>query len=40
MLAGVAREICSVFDLSDLPSAEARLNEIVEKYQKLASKLA
>jgi len=40
MRAGVARDIRSVFDSSDLPSAEARLNEIVEKYQKLAPKLA
>ena len=40
MRAGVARDIRSVFDSSDLPQAEARLVEIVEKYQKLASKLA
>ena len=40
MRAGVARDIRSVFDSSDLPQAEARLNEIVEKYQKLAPKLA
>jgi transposase-like protein len=40
MRAGVARDIRSVFDSPDLPSAEARLNEIVEKYQKLAPKLA
>ena len=40
MRAGVARDIRSVFDSSDLPSAEARLNEIVEKYQKPAPKLA
>ena len=40
MRAGVARDIRSVFDSSDLPSAEARLNEIVEKYQNLAPKLA
>ena len=40
MRAGVARDIRSVFDSSDLPRAEARLAEIVEKYQKLAPKLA
>ena len=40
MRAGVARDIRSVFDSSDLPQAEARLNEIVEKYQNLAPKLA
>jgi transposase-like protein len=40
MPAGVARDIHSVFDSSDLPSAEASINEIVEKYQKLAPKLA
>jgi transposase-like protein len=40
MRAGVARDIRSVFDSSDLPQAEARLAEIVEKYQKLAPKLA
>jgi len=40
MRAGVARDIRSVFDSSDLPQAEARLAEIVEKYQKLAAKLA
>ena len=40
MRAGVARDIRSVFDSPDLPQAEARLNEIVEEYQKLAPKLA
>jgi|GEM_PF-5419421 transposase-like protein len=36
----IARDIRPVFDSPDLPCAEARLNEIVEKYQKLAPKLA
>ena len=40
MRACVARDIRSVFDSPDLPSAETHLNEIVEKYQKLAPKLA
>jgi len=36
----IARDIRPVFDSPDLPCAEARLNEIVEKYQKPAPKLA
>jgi putative transposase len=40
MRAGVARDIRSVLDSSDLHRAEARLAEIVEKYQNLAPKLA
>jgi transposase-like protein len=40
MRAGVARDIRSAFDSSGFPSAEARFNEIVEKYQQLAPKLA
>jgi len=37
MRAGVARDIRSVFDSSDLPQAEARLAEIVEKKQKIGT---
>ncbi len=40
MRAGVVRDIRSVFDSTNVLRIGASLNEIVEKYQKLAPKLA
>lgn len=40
MRAAVARDIRTIFDSPDLPRAEARLAELVEKYRRPAPKLA